>query len=213
MLHKIQGPLGFLPCQGFLAQKIGRLGIFLGPLRCAMQLQFSVGQSGNAHSRHIGVAPRVAQDDRQAQRQQLRAQFVVRQVRLYFSQFSAVAQHQQAQSVQFGQRKSHGICVVQDVGAMLVVVAVRNVAANFMQLRGPFDLAHTALSFFSVAARAGFFNVLKERCRNLANACAVHPVHAKLGSQAQHGLEPQVAGVVRIPTELAQQTVAQAPVG
>ena len=61
---------------------------------------------------------------RQAQRQQLPDEHLVLKISLELAQFAAVPQHQQAEFVHLGQCKAHGIGVVQNVGAMLVVVAV-----------------------------------------------------------------------------------------
>ena len=45
-------------------------------------------------------------------------------VDIQLAQFPAMTQHEQAQPVQLGERKTGRVGVVQNIGAMLVVVAV-----------------------------------------------------------------------------------------
>ena len=66
----------------------------------------------------------MAQDNCQAQAQQLLDEEVVFKINFELAQLASVAQHQQAQAVQFRQCKAGRVGVVQDVGPVLVVVTV-----------------------------------------------------------------------------------------
>ena len=89
----------------------------------------------------VRVQPGVAQQHGQAQAHQLFNEQVVVRVQLQFAQLTPVTQHQLAQTMKLRQCKAWRVGVVQDVGPMFVVIAVRDQAANFMQLRGPMQLA------------------------------------------------------------------------
>jgi hypothetical protein len=88
----------------------------------------------------------VAQNNRDSQGYQLGAKSLVLKVRLEFSKFAAVTEHQQTEAVHFSQRKSHRVGVFQNVGPVLVVITVRNMASNFVELRGPMEFSKMSLA-------------------------------------------------------------------
>jgi len=83
----------------------------------------------------------MAQDDRQAQGQQLLNHHGVLKVHVEFAQLAMVTQHQQTEAVQFWLAKAHDIGVVQNISAMFVVVTVGDGQTNLMQFTGPGQLA------------------------------------------------------------------------
>ena len=46
--------------------------------------------------------------------------------------------------MQFGLREARHIGIVKNIGTMLVIVAVRDTATNFMQLRSPLQFAQAS---------------------------------------------------------------------
>ena len=71
-------------------------------------------------------------------------QLIFQARRLEFAQLATMPQHQEAEPMQLGQRKAERVGAVQDVGAVLVVVGMRDQAADLVQLRGPAKLALVA---------------------------------------------------------------------
>ena len=95
----------------------------------------------------------VAQNDRQAQRQQQLGKVVIVKRFFKFLQFATLSQYQQPEPVQLRHAKAHQVGVVQNVGAVLVVVAVRDRHANFMQQRRPAKFAPKAFAVAAVVAQ------------------------------------------------------------
>ena len=89
----------------------------------------------------------MAQDDRQTQRHQLLHKSGALQFGFELAQLPPVSQHQLAQAMQLVQGEAGQVGVVQDVGAMLVVVTVRDAHAGFVQLAGPVQFLQMALAF------------------------------------------------------------------
>ena len=112
--------------------------------RVQAELGASQGIAFDLQALEVRVAPGMAQDDGQPQADELLHEHPVTVVGVQLAQLAAMAQHEQAQPVQFGQGEAGGVGVVQDVGPVLVVVAVRDQAADFVQLRGPAQLALVA---------------------------------------------------------------------
>ena len=83
----------------------------------------------------------MAQNHRQAQAKQLLDEQPVIEISFQLAQLTPVAKHQQAQAVHFMHCKAWCIGVIKNVCAVLVVIIVRNLAANFMQLRRPAQVA------------------------------------------------------------------------
>ena len=65
------------------------------------------------------------------------AKFLIVKVHIKFSEFAAMSQDQKAQSMEFRHAKSRRVTLVKNIGAMLVIVAVRDDAADFMKLSCP----------------------------------------------------------------------------
>ena len=103
--------------------------------------------------------------------------------------------------MEFCQRKTHGVRVVQDVSAMLVVIAVRNATANFVQLCGPIELAYAASSLLSHARGVGLHQLPKQACGHLAHACPMRAINAKLARQTGHRFDAQVATELGVPLQ------------
>ena len=128
-----------MPGQHFLIEQVGGLRVQPSPAAAASQLE-APGPTGVQRKRHafgVRVAPCVAKDHGQAQRHQLADEGRVVLVQVKLAQLATVAQHQQAQPVQLVDRQAQHVSVVKNVGAVFVVVAVRNLDADFMQLGGP----------------------------------------------------------------------------
>ena len=152
----------------------------------------------------------MAEDDRQPQGHQLHHELGVGEVRFQLAQLPALAQHQQAQAMQFGQRETHGICVVEDVGPVLVVVAVGDMRADFMQLRGP-------AKFAGVACIVGIgehrFQLPEQLDRHPSDPAAMDAIGVELGRQPLHRYGPHVERLAVAPGQVAQQPVAQSAGG
>ena len=74
---------------------------------------------------YVWRAPRVAQGHCCAQAHELQGKDRIGEIRGFqLAHLPPVAQHQEPQMVQFGQGKAGCIRMVQDVGAVMVVVAV-----------------------------------------------------------------------------------------
>ena len=86
----------------------------------------------------------MAEDDRQAQGQQGRSKGSLHPVDIQLVQFATMPQHQLAEVVQLGQSETGRLGVIQNIGAMPVVIAVGNVGADFVQPRRPAQLALAA---------------------------------------------------------------------
>ena len=82
----------------------------------------------------------MAQNDRDAQRHDLQHKTGVFEFGLQYAQLATVPQDQLAQAVQLVHGETLQVGVVQNVGAVLVVIAVRNAHANFVQLASPMEL-------------------------------------------------------------------------
>ena len=154
----------------------------------------------------------MAQNDGQAQAEQLAHEDLVVEVRLELAQLAALTQHQQAEPVQFSQRKTHRIHVVQHVGTVFVVVAVRNLGADFMQPRGPSQLAGIAL-LVHVGLGRGHLGLRKQRNRDFADPLAVYGVDVELGHQPLHRECPHILIAAVVADQVAQQAMAQAARG
>ncbi len=127
---------------------MGRLGPELDPVAVHLQADDApVRIALDVQARQIRVAPGMAQDDRQAQRHELLHKPGVLQFGLELAQLAPVAQHQLTQAVQLVQGEARQVGVVQDVGAVFVVIAVRDAHARFVQLAGPVQFLQMALAF------------------------------------------------------------------
>ena len=80
MLNEIEGPGCFLPSQRLLSQQVSGLGKLLNPAAGANQLWHGTSQTADMYATEVWRPSRVAQNYRQAQREKLRAQLVMRQV-------------------------------------------------------------------------------------------------------------------------------------
>ena len=69
---------------------------------------------------------------------------------------------------------------------MLVVVAVRNLRTNFVQLGGPHQLAPVALVVFARQMGGGVLKLVEELGSDLANAVAMCRIGLEFGNQPLH---------------------------
>ena len=81
----------------------------------------------------------MAQHNSQSQRHELLHKTRIFQLVFEFAQLASVAQNQLAQAVQFVEGETWQVGVVQNVRAVLVVIAVRNAHAGLMQLASPME--------------------------------------------------------------------------
>ena len=121
----MQGPVCFLPGGFFFPQQVRRLRPKFSPRAVDFQVR-SASQCITRHvqARQVGVSPGVTQNDSKPQSHELLHKAGVLHFGFEFAQFSPVAKHQLAQAVQLVQGKARQVGVVQNLSAMLVVIAV-----------------------------------------------------------------------------------------
>jgi len=170
-----------LPGQRFFAQQVGRLRKGVGPAGAASQNE-AVALVDQLQARQFRFSPGVAHDHRQPQSQQLLHEHRIRKLRFEFAQLAAMAQHQQAEPVQFLQRKPGCVRVINNVGAVLVVVVVGDVTADLMALGRSVQLA--------LRARELFWRALMRHAQKLAgdaaDALGLRQVHREFPRQPLH---------------------------
>ena len=162
---------------------------------------------------HVRIAARMAQKYRQAQRQQLRNEGAVIKVHIEFAKFAPVSEHQKAEPVQLGQAKTNCICVVQNVGPVLVVIAVRNLRADFMQLRGPVELSQMALFVFADRAGLAGLHLREQPAGDPGHAGPLRGIHCKPRAEAFDGNPRQIRLLVGAAHQVVDQAVPQAAIG
>ena len=126
---------------------MGRLRPELGPVAAQGQARGALqGIAVDGQTRQVRVASGMAQNDRQSERHELLDKAGVIHLDFKFAQFAPMPQHQLAQAVQLIEGEAGQVGVVQDVSAMLVVIAVRDAHAGFVQLAGPVKFLQIALT-------------------------------------------------------------------
>ena len=158
----------------------------------------------------VRVAAGMAQDDRQAQAQQLLHERRVLEIGFQLAQLAAMAEHQQAEPVQFGLRETGRIGIVQDVRAVLVVVAVRDAAADLVQLRRPAQLALLARQFSRVAGRV---ELAQQGAGDFPHPARLRRVRAELGGQPLHRRAADVGFSMLAVQQVVQDAMAQCALG
>ena len=111
----------------------------------------------------------MAENDRQAQCQQGRGKGSFDPLHVQLVQLAAMPQHQLAEVVQLGQSETGRLGVIQNIGAMPVVIAVGNVGADFVQPRRPAQLAFAA--FLQLGIK--MWQLAIERQRRPLHACGL----------------------------------------
>ena len=155
----------------------------------------------------------MAQDDGQAQGEQLQDEGLVVKIHFQFPQLAPVTQNQQAEPVQLAGSQTNGIGVFQNVGPVLVVIAVRDLYANFMQLRSPVQLEQILLFLFGQQPHLPGLQLFKQTASHFRYAPSVGGVHIKTGGQSPHGNGGQVGLIRCIAHQIANQPMPQAAAG
>ena len=119
-----------------------------------------------------------------------------------------MAQHQQAQAFHLGGRKTWCIGKGQYVGAVLVVVGVRDLAADLVQLRGPAQLLGKLIGEGRFGA-----DLAQQARRNPLDAVCLGGIGAKFLCQALDRARTQVGMFHVAVNQVVQNTVAQRAVG
>ena len=119
-----------------------------------------------------------------------------------------MAEHQQAEAVQLRLREAGCVGVVQNVGAVLVVVAVRDPAADFMQLNGPAELAQQPVQLDRGVLAA---KLAQQQARHLADPQGLRLVDAEPARQPLHGGGADVGFAVLALQQVVQRAMAQRP--
>ncbi len=84
----------------------------------------------------------MAQQHGQAQREQLPGEAVARELCLDLAQPAALSEHERRETPLLGLRETRCVDMAEQVGAVAVVVVVRNHHADLVQRGGPAELAH-----------------------------------------------------------------------
>ena len=88
---------------------------------------------------------------------------------------------------------------------MLVVVAVGNMAAYFVQLRRPFEFSLGTDGIFDLGRQ----QVRQQRGGHRTDACTMGFIDVEFSGQTVYGLGPQVGGILARAMHLANQAVAK----
>ena len=152
----------------------------------------------------------MAQHHGQPQGQQLLHEGHIVVVDGEFGELAAVAQHQLAQALQFGQREARCVRVAQDVGAVFVVVAVGDLRTDFVQLRGPSQLVFQPAGL--ALAHAGA-HLAEQPAGHPAHPVGLYRVDTELAGQSLHRGGAHVGLDVLTVEQVIQGTVAQGAFG
>ena len=123
-----------------------------------------------------------------------------------------MSQHQLAEAVQLRLSKAAGIGVVQNVGTVFVILAVGNMAANFVHFCGPAQLAletgHDGFGRTAVTQQ-----LAKQHAGNGTHALGLFIVHLKFGDQLLHRGRAQVGLLLVALYQVIKHAMAQGTIG
>ena len=91
---------------------------------------------------------------------------------------------------------------------MLVVIAVRNVAADFMQLRCPAQFAQRPVPLGALSVLGCRIELPVQRRCDLSDAARVRGIDLEFAGQTLHRGVAQIAGGITLTQHVADQTVA-----
>ena len=152
----------------------------------------------------------MAQNNSQPQTQQLQDKHAVFKVHIKLAQLAPVAQHQQAQAVEFRIGEARRIDVVQNIGTVLVIVTVRNLAADFVKLRSPVELALEAVGF---GLWQGGSCHQEKMARHPTDPLSLCGIGIEFPCDALNGGGPQIGQLLLAVKQVVQQTVPQGALG
>ena len=112
--------------------------------------------------------------------------------------------------MEFGVGKTGRIDIVQNIGTVLVVVAVRNLATDFMQLRRPVELALEAFGFGSRQAGAGHHEKV---ARHPADPLGLSGIGLEFPCDTLYGRGAQVGQFLLPVQQVIQHAVPQGTLG
>ncbi len=121
-----QAPPGLLPGDDFFLKQVCGLGEGIAPTTATRKIQglTLVGFGGKGHSLYVGVASGMAQNHGEPQRNKLVDKAGVIVVQIDLAQFAPMAQDQETQAMQLINRKAQNVGIVQNIGAVFVVIGV-----------------------------------------------------------------------------------------
>ena len=122
-------------------------------------------------------------------------------------------QHQLAQAMQLRQYQTHHVSVLQNVGTMLVVVAVRDLDADFMQLGRPIQLAQAGVPVCLRHQGLGGLNLREKIGGDAGNAGGLQRIHREARCQALDRRSRQVGVIALAAHQVANQAVTQTAAG
>jgi hypothetical protein len=136
----------------------------------------------------------VAQNHSEPQTNELMTEILVIKVNVEFPEFPTVAQYQQAESMQLRHAEAWCVTLIQNVRTMLMVVAVGDDAADFMQLSSPLKLLFELDQVVLIQSLGG--DLAHEELRDIGHPSRLIQIHRKRFLESFHGEFSGVLGQI-----------------